>query len=348
MTAISYTTAINTLPTKVGQLLRRVLVIGDLHISDKFSSKHVDYFQDCIDFLAEITAIIKEKGITHVIHTGDLIGRTTEKNLKSRDSLTYMMSVLKYWNELTDGNVYSVRGNHDYSATTTDFEMFETLGFLKTADHIDIGAMRLHLINYGEHKRKIDFREDVYNAAVMHTNLQVEGVTTWFEGGHDGVELSSLENLYGVELVIAGHIHNPSERTVTTSIRDKSISLFYPGNGTRPRKERNLWDYCYAVLFDTDDEDVAIGQIEFKLRPKDEIFIEAEVDILDEDENEEEQLQVGKFNREDLADIMSQLKDYNLMGDADYKTQLKKLGGIDKDAVDLALSYIEAVEGEFD
>lgn len=320
----------------------RPLIIGDLHISDKYSGRHVDYFQDCVDFLNQITDEMKKNKVTHLFLTGDLIGRTTEKNLQERDTLMYFMKVLQVWNSLTNGNVYSARGNHDYAEVLTDFEMFVTLGLLKTAKHVDVGSARIHLIDYAEHKRAIEVDEDKYNLAIMHTNLQVEGVTTWFVGGRDGVELSSLENLYGVELVVAGHIHNPSIRTVTTSIRDKDISLFYPGCGTRPRYEPNIWNQAFGVLLETDAEDVKVGQVIFELKDGNTIFQSTHEDIREDEEFSDAPM----FDIEQLSEILQQLNDYNIMGEGDTKEQIIKFGGIDHDAVNLALEYLERVEAE--
>lgn len=318
------------------------LIIGDLHISDKYSGRHVDYLRDCIEFCKQITDEIVKRNVTHLFLTGDIFGRTTEKNLQYRETLLLMMQQFKQWNELTNGNVYSARGNHDYNDTLTDFEVFVSMGFIKTADYVDVGAIRFHLIDYGEHNREIDLDENLYNVAIMHTNLQIEGITTWFQGGNDGVELSSLENLYGVELVVAGHIHNPSVRLVTTSIRDKDISLFYPGNGTRPKYDVNIWNMCFGVMFETDGVDVNMATIEFKLRDGGEIFNKT----YDEVEEDEIITDEPMFDIEQLSEIMQQLNDYNLLGEGDYKSQIIKFGGVDKEAVDLALGYIDKVEGE--
>lgn len=322
---------------------RRALIIGDLHIFDKYSGRHVDYFGDCCWFLEYITEEMKKNVITDLFLTGDVVGRTVEKNLQSRESLMYFMKVLQIWNDMTNGNVYSNRGNHDIGVKLTDFEMFVTLGLLKTADFVDVESTRFHLIDYGEHNRELSVDENKYNVAIMHTNLQIEGITNWFERGKDGVELSTLENLYGVDLVIGGHIHNPSLRLVSTSIRDREVALFYPGNGTRPRYDKNIWNKCYGVLIDTNEKDTQLGQIEFTLKdPKD--FYQSTFEDIDEDNELLEEAPL--FNIEQLSEILDELKNYNIMGDSDYKSQVVKFGGIDKEAVNLALEYIEIVEGE--
>lgn len=321
----------------------RSMIVGDLHISDKYSGRHVDYFRDCTEFLEQVTNKMKEMEVTHLILTGDLVGRTTEKNLQSRESLLYFMKVLQVWNNITNGNVYTLRGNHDISSKLTDFDLFLSLGLIKMIDSLDVGGIRFHFFNYGEHNRPIQVAQDRYNVAVMHTHLKIEGVTTWFNGGPDGVELSSLENLYGVDFVVAGHIHNPSVRMVETSIRDKTIQLFYPGNGTRPRFELNLWTKCYAVMFETNENfDVMLKLIEFPLRPIDEVFQKTYEDV----ETEELIDSAPMFDIDQLSNILEELKNYNILGESDYKSQITRLGGLDKEAVELALNYIELVERE--
>lgn len=321
------------------------MVIGDLHFSDKYSGRHVDYFQDCIDFLEEVIKEVKNRKVTHIFFTGDLIGRTTEKNLQSRDSLMFFMKYLQLLNTLTNGNVYSVEGNHDKSQKLTDFTMFVSLGLVKKANFVDVGGVRFHLVDYGEQTRPIDVDPEKYNVAITHTDLRIEGLTTWYRGGNDWVELSSLENFYGVDFVVGGHIHNPSPGVVETSIKDKSIKLFYPGNATRPRYEKDLWDECYSLLFPTDDAgDVSVDIIRHKLKPVEEVFQLVYDDIEEDPEDLGEESHT--FNIEHLAQILEELKSYNLLGETDYKTQIVRLGGIDKDAVDLALQYIETVEGE--
>ena len=219
----------------------KILVIGDLHISDRFSGRHKDYLENCFDCLDMIEKSIVENEITHLICLGDWIGiGLAEKNLKERRTLLRLIQVLQKWNKLLNGNVYSLRGNHDIGKNMTDYDFFVTMGLLKYVPQLDIGSCRLHLFNYGEETRPIVVDNDKYNVGCFHTNLLIEGLTTWYRGGV-GVELSSLKNLYGISMAIAGHIHNPSMRLVSTSINDSDISLFYPGCPTRPRLEPNMW-----------------------------------------------------------------------------------------------------------
>jgi predicted phosphodiesterase len=114
---------------------KRVLIVGDLHISDRFTGRHKDYLQNCFDCLDMIEKSIVENKVTHLICLGDWIGiGQAEKTLRKRSNLMRLLLVLKRWNDMLDGNVYSLKGNHDIGGNTTDFDLMVTLGYLKNVD----------------------------------------------------------------------------------------------------------------------------------------------------------------------------------------------------------------------
>ena len=321
---------------------QRVLIIADTHISDRYQGKHKDYLENCFYCLNLITESIKSNKITHIAALGDWIGiGLNEKNLRNRESLLRLINVLKEWNDLTNGNVYTLKGNHDIGNKLTDFEFIESIGLFKNIQELNVGSARFHMFNYGEETRKIDVDENLFNIGLFHTNLLIEGETTWYRGGV-GVELSTLENLYGVDVAVAGHIHNPSPRMVSTSIRDRDITLFYPGNLTRPKFEKNLWDKAYGMLFKIDDTNVVADMITYNLKPLDEVFVKT----FDEAEEELEEMR-ETFDVEALAEILAELKTFHISGGMDYHSQISKVAGIDKEAASLALTYLEQVESEF-
>ncbi len=321
----------------------KVLVIGDLHISDRFSGRHINYLENCFDCLDLIEKTIIDKKITHLICLGDWIGiGLAEKNLKERRTLLRLIQVLQKWNKLLNGNVYSLRGNHDIGKNMTDFDFFVTMGLLKNIPQLDIGTCRFHLFNYGEETRTIYVDHNKFNIGCFHTNLLIEGLTTWYKGGV-GVELSSLKNLYGISMAIAGHIHNPSLRLVSTSINDSKVSLFYPGCPTRPRLEPNMWDKAYGVIVTIDDFDTQIDLTEFPLKPLEEVFTTLEEDPVKAMEDEE----TVPFDLETLNEILNELQYFNVNSGQDYVSQIKRVAGIDKVAADIALKYLEDAESQF-
>lgn len=322
----------------------RVLIIGDLHISDRYTGKHKDYLENCFDCLNMITEKIKEKEVTHLFCLGDWVGiGLAEKNLRKRETLLAVMKTLQEWNKLTNGNVYSLRGNHDIGSTLTDYDLFLSLGLIKSKHQLDIGSTRFHFFDYGEEGRQISISDDKYNIGLFHANLLIEGITTWYRGGV-GVELSTLENLYGMSMAIAGHIHNPSPKMVATSIKDSDITLFYPGCMTRPKYEPNLWEQAYGMLYKIDEMSTVADIITFDLKPITEIFTATYDDKPEKDDEDES---IESIDIEALTKVLDELQYYNISGGQDYHAQIMRVAGIDKVAADLALSYLERVETEF-
>lgn len=322
--------------------INRVLVIGDLHISDRFSGRHINYLENCFDCLDMIEKSMIENEVTHLICLGDWIGQgLAEKNLKERKNLLRLIRVLQRWNDLTNNNVYSLKGNHDIGKNMTDYEMFVEMGLLKNVETLDIESCRFHLFNYGEEDRLIKIDDDKYNIGCFHTNLLIEGLTTWYQGG-EGRELSTLDNLYGISMAIAGHIHNPSLRMVSTSIRDCDINLFYPGCPTRPRLEPNMWDSCYGVLLSIDANNTSIDTITYNLKPLEEVFLELKDSDSVVEEDDAEILDV-----EGLNEVLSDLQNFNINSGQDYVSQIKRVAGLDNVAANIALQYLEDAEAQF-
>jgi len=320
----------------------KTLIVGDLHVSDKYSGKHVDYAQNSIDAMSMIIDEVRNNNITHLFFLGDLVGvGDSDKWLRSREFLLFTMQWLQELNRLTDGNVYSVTGNHDMDGKLTDFNVFSTLGYIKQPSHVDLGEARFHIVNYGDEHRRIDVAVSKYNVALTHANLQVEGLTNWFRAD-GGIGLSTLNNFKGVNLVVGGHIHNPSPRIITTSIDGEEISIFYPGNITRPKVD-NDWDKCFGVVVLSDDDMVSLEQVVFNLRPCSEIFSNTFDDMGD---SEKVNLDNPIINIEELSKVLSELQMYNIGGGSDYKSQIMRVAGIDREAADVALEYLRKVEVE--
>ena len=215
-----------------------VMIVGDIHFSDVFKGKHISYIENCSWVLKQITHKLKETKPTALVLLGDLVG-WTETNIKSREMLSLFIRVLKEWNQICP--VYSLRGNHDIKGYP-DFNLFAELGLIITstacggyfdyyASEADtIPQARFHMLDYKSEGRKLDLPNNpkTSNIALVHNNFTVSGATNWYQE-HDGIELSMQTNLYGVDLVVAGHIHNPSPNIITTTLGEKQCMLCYPG-----------------------------------------------------------------------------------------------------------------------
>ncbi|MNV70492.1 hypothetical protein D3C71_1634620 [compost metagenome] len=80
------------------------------------------------------------------------------------------------------------------------------------------------------------------------------------------------------------------------------------------------------------------------MRPASEIYCDVYDDIDPDDEDSD--IMGAVVNIEQLSVILEQLKNYNILGSLDYRDQIISLGGVDKEAVDIALKYIEEAEGD--
>lgn len=329
----------------------RVLIFGDLHISSSFSGQHKNYQYECYYNMDKIISIVAKEKASAVIFLGDLVG-VNEKNIRDRQFLMRTQNFFKVLNQATNGNVYSVKGNHDMG-DFTDFDFFEGLGYIKNPKYInyygrkpgskkDDGLeIRFHLVNYGdEHKSlKLASSNDCASDVVLgHCDYYIEGVTNWYSAGSN-VELSKLDNYQGVALVFSGHIHIPSDEMLFTTLKNgDSIGLFYLGS---PARVTERFDDCWYLTFEytkSDSEDewsTSYDSIFMGLEPADEVFYPKEDFIEDESEEALRENESAK-----LTDIVKEIMDSRIMT-GDLNHQIDIVPGVRKEVKDIAKQYLE-------
>lgn len=329
----------------------RVLIFGDLHISSSFSGQHKNYQYECYYNMDKIISIVAKEKASAVIFLGDLVG-VNEKNIRDRQFLMRTQNFFKVLNQATNGNVYSVKGNHDMG-DFTDFDFFEGLGYIKNPKYLnyygrkpgskkDDGLeIRFHLVNYGdEHKSlKLASSNDCASDVVLgHCDYYIEGVTNWYSAGSN-VELSKLDNYQGVALVFSGHIHIPSDEMLFTTLRNgDSIGLFYLGS---PARVTERFDDCWYLAFEytkSDNEDewsTSYDSIFMGLEPADEIFYPKEDFVDDESEEALRENESAK-----LTDIVKEIMDSRIMT-GDLNHQIDIVPGVRKEVKDIAKKYLE-------
>lgn len=323
-----------------------ILVFGDLHFSDVFTGKHKDYLVECTWVLRKISDIIEEKKPSAVVLLGDLIG-WVETNIKNRQVLSMFCSVLRSWNDICP--VYAVRGNHDMKGYP-DFQFIAELGLIRTSSmcggYFDYYAnetqdkpeVRFHLVDYKEEDRPLALYEGTSNVVLAHNNFTISGVTTWYME-HDGIELGMQSNLSGVEMVISGHIHNPSPDIYGTTMMDgKTCLLFYPGCPTRVIKDKNLYDSCWyvSIYFDTASQSTEINPVVFELQPLSEIFYTDENFVQEKTQDEIDE----ELRQEALRDVLGDLLKYR-MNTGDPIAQVDRIPNATYDAKEMAKKYLQ-------
>lgn len=321
----------------------RVAFVGDLHFYDGPARAHKDYFANCKACLDMYTSEFQESKPDYIFLTGDIVG-LSERVMRTRVGLSILIAYLQKWAEICNGNLYSIAGNHDYTKGShlSDFDLLTQLGIIKTAKFVDINALRVHLIDYGKEQEPIFLDPSKHNIALMHADLQIDGLTTWFHAGADSINLASLKNLKGVEYVLAGHIHNPSPRVVSCSIEDENCCLLYLGNASRPRR-KDTWTGVWIVYADCSDTGgVDLGKTKLlNLVSPDEIFVEK---LSEDTEGTSEIEDAPVVDLELLTKILDELSPVMMGSHLDYKEQVRRLAGTDQAAAEIAISYLDVAD----
>jgi hypothetical protein len=148
-----------------------------------------------------------------------------------------------------------------------------------------------------------------------------------------------LQNFSGVDMVISGHIHNPSPEIYSTLMPNgKDCMLFYAGCPTRPIKDKNMYDSCWYVFleYDTDTKSTSIKTEEFKLLPASEIFYSDDNYV---ESQTEEQLKEA-IRKEALKDVLGDLLKYRIQ-DGDYLNQIDIIQNATDEAKKMAKEYLQ-------
>lgn len=322
----------------------RVLILGDLHLTSAFEGQHKDYTRECYEIMDEITKKVDDAGASAVIFLGDLIGRT-ETNLKDRQFLMRVMLFLKRLNVKTGGKVYSVKGNHDFGAFS-DFDMMCGLGYLKNVNEVDYlndsGELevRFHLVNYGDEKRELKLPKTekgaVSNVVLAHADFHIEGTADWYIPTAQRLDLDRMKNFRGVDLVICGHIHHPSQEILYGA---EGIGLFYVGSPTR--SVERIED-CWVVSFEyvSKDSSTEYKAEPFGLRPVSEVFYPKEAfDITGMSEEEIEALEEQESRLQRLEDIVSEIIEGRLTT-GDIFAQVRAVPVVEDRIKDIACDYL--------
>ena len=234
----------------------KLVVFSDTHFSSTFQGKHISYIEECYFNMDRMLSIVKEVKPVAVFLLGDIIG-VKERNLRDHQFLMRVIMFFGSLYSLTNGNVYTVKGNHDIG-DFSDFDFIVGLGYLKNPLYVDFVGdhgveVRFHFVNYGDEKKKLEINQEASNIVLGHNDYYIDGVTNWYSRKSKlNLELKNLNNFCGVDLVLSGHIHAPSEEVLYAVLPDgESIGLFYLGS---PARVAERFDDCWYVVFEYSKE----------------------------------------------------------------------------------------------
>ena len=326
----------------------KILVFGDMHLSCTYEGSHREYLRECYENMDNILnkVLYSKEKVSAVFFLGDVIG-VNERNLKDRQFLLRVVLFFRKLNELTGGNIYSVKGNHD-KGDFTDFDFLVSLDLIKNPDYVDYYGLtegeyaegtlnglevRFHFVNYGDEERELSIPEGCSNVVLGHADYVVDGVTDWYLH-KGGVKVSRLGNFVGVDLIISGHIHNPSSSTISTNIGNHEIELFYPGSPSRTSERYNDCWYIYFMYSDSDKVTNYNAKL-FGLRPVDEVFYPKE-DLVSSVSDEE---LVDKEQSERLISFIKEIMDCKATS-GDLESQIKSIPWVSNEAKEIACKYL--------
>ena len=318
----------------------RVMVIGDMHLSDSFKGSHKNYRESCIRLMALTLENVKKESPSKIVFLGDFIG-SAEKNIRTRTFFVEVIHFLQELNDITNNNVYMVLGNHDIGGSNiTDVNMLIELGLLKHVSYFDMVdkdvkgndklLARFHIIDYGAQRNvTLSMAEgDVSNVVLGHDDYAF----TYNEATHYGTDviLSNMVEWEGVELVLSGHIHKPSTEIRKGRIGDKPCSIFFLGAPSRPS---DRYEDCWYVVFESAGDSVGYRAENFGLWSVEEEFIEEEENLDGYDEESAE------LHHKEFRKLLKELTESRLLKGS-LKHQIEVFPGATEEVRKEALGYL--------
>lgn len=286
----------------MANVLARIGIYGDIHLSSKNYGAHRDYPAESLEYFHKITEVTQNRQLTHLIGTGDFtFGRF--------HSLEYRSSIeaeLQNQYALTNGNRYELRGNHDeagYGMTERDY--YVSKGLLKPSCNMNIGNVHITMIDYGKTDdiipNIIDSETDI-NIAIAHDYYKF--INTQLPNFGKAIDLDNYTRWFGLDYLACGHIHKDMEfdGNIIKDGMAHQLHVNYLGCMMRPAYRNGMMDENGKILIITifDDGQIDIDTEYIKLWSLDKSF------NLEKKEKQAVKKE-EKAARVDISDIVKQL-----------------------------------------
>lgn len=283
-------------------IIANVMAYGDIHLWSKNYGAHRNYPEETLYCFEEVVKFAEEHKVTHAIHLGDFsYGRfhTLEYRLAVEDKLARLYAY-------TNGNSYSLRGNHDYAGYgMTEYEYYITKGLMKPSTNLKLGIVNISMIDYKKHLETeiLPVSDDTISVVLTHDYFKFSD-TKLPEYGN-AILLDEFEQWFGVDYLICGHIHNYElfKGKVIKDSRSHDMVVCFPGCLSRPAyREGHMDEKGHIVLMTIfDDATMEIDFPEIPLWPLEKAFILEEKKIIEERK---------AVKRVDVSDIVNTLNSH--------------------------------------
>ena len=260
--------------------IKKILIVGDNHLSSSNRSNHTDYARESLDCLKEIQSITESEHIDYYVDLGDISYGKFE--------LSYRAEVEKVYEDRfksTNGNIISARGNHDISnKNISEWEYYtkhrkiinncECLHSVSEGyRYFDTLNIRWHIIDFGHEDVKLEIGDGMYNIVCAHNFFKFSDTNIANYG--TAIELDYKEDWFGIDLLIVGHIHKNTmiKGTMKKDGKSKEVMVYYPGSIVRTDFIKDLPE-CGTVVMVTarDGEEPEITLLDVPWIPQDEAF----------------------------------------------------------------------------
>lgn len=309
------------------------VTFGDRHIENVYRGQHINYQENCYWCMDKTVEKVWELEPDLYNEAGDFIGVRTGVSWLSGDRIM-LSRTMKFLDSIKAHKVIN-RGNHDLhgSEERNDYIFLSSLGYfdsptqlaedgkyvgrvmLESPDLIDPDTNEplrvvFHYVPYGKEFEKLDIVEGATNVAVTHNDFRV-GLDN-FTNNPDAIDLKTHQAFFGVDLILNGHIHEPS-RLVSFKTDGGTQSAFMNlGCMARPKRSEDYSFVWCAVLQMRKNPQTGLPEVnfepqEFKLRPASEIFVE-------ETEGSVVAQVKAEGKQEQLSEALEGLRNFNWAG----------------------------------
>lgn len=328
----------------------RGLVFGDRHVDDLYKGRHKNYLANSQWCMSKTLEIVSERKPDVYFETGDLIGQRNGVSYLEDRGLLYEM--VDFFKSLGVPAIVN-KGNHDIHGglRKNDYQFLSRLGCYHTPDTIEDGNGRIikfetdfdgydiyvHLVPYGDEYRQLKPVKDALNIAITHNDFRIGSET--FTNNKDAIDLVTHNAFFGMDFIINGHIHIPSDRVKLFKFANGDEAQFINlGCMARPKITENYLK-CWCLEFGVRAGKYG-GEPEFyyqnhiiDLLPLEEVFdLSTKLTQLVEEEVELEN------NTEELKNLMTELQGFSWGGNS-FEERVSSLP-IDDKIKKLILEYV--------
>lgn len=308
-------------------VISRILITGDIHLGSRNQGYHKDYASYSLSVFKDITSLVESENITHLIGTGDFSNSLFNLNYKIE-----IDKELKKQNDLTQGNRYEIKGNHDMSIKgLTEYEYYLANGVLKQTDYLQFNSFDLYMANYGELDKVKVKDPSKKNILICHDYILFDNHEYTKYGTPYVYE--ELPNLESFDTIIAGHIHTSETHTKG----DKRI--IYIGSPSRLSID-SVDTYYYCMIEDNEVEPIITFK-EIKGVPNEDIYNMVQYSI----DKGKKDLQKDLAESTEMVLDVTSLEQYKVEK-TQYREVIHNLENVEASIKETAIRLLDQVKNE--